>query len=108
MQHTEAAEPDAKDGLERMASNNGDHPVYSYDDLHGSWVFDEKIYDWPLRHPNATLIRKDDPRIILIKNFLSSAEVEHLQDIASSGFSPSEVVSDAGSIQPIRSSQGSW
>jgi hypothetical protein len=83
-------------------------PTLTGEELHGGWSFTRDVYDWPTLHPNATVISWEDPRVVLVRGFLNDREVAHLQEAAAPGFARSEVVSDAGTVQGVRTSEGSW
>lgn len=54
------------------------------------------------------MISWESPRVIHFKDFLSSEEVDYLIHVAESGFTRSEVVSDAQAISQRRTSYGAW
>lgn len=76
-------------------------------ELHGGWNYTQEIYDLVLKHPNAKVVHWDDPRIILVKKFLSPDEVDHMKKVAESGYERSIIVSEK-KVQSSRTSEGSW
>lgn len=81
------------------------------DTLKGGWQFNQQVYNHAtknLKENNATVISWESPRLVHFKTFLSSEEVDHLINIAESGFTRSEVVSDSEAISQSRTSYGAW
>lgn len=74
----------------------------------GLWPFTKDAYDAPTRHPNATIISWDKPRIVLLRNFVTPQEVEHFIGLAASGWTRSEVVDDEHAQSEARTSYGAW
>ena len=50
--------------------------------LHGGWQLTRDVFERSAAHPNATVISQASPRLVLIRSFLSPAEVEHLIALA--------------------------
>eukprot|EP00887_Chlorella_sp_A99_P006413 scaffold3.g6413.t1 len=91
---------------ERRVSGLG--PRLSNAELHGGWQLSQAVFDRALHAPNATLISPASPRVVLVRHFLSSEEVEHLIGLAGDEFARSEVVADGEKQQDVRTSYGAW
>lgn len=83
-------------------------PSLSNATLNGGWQFTPEVFDRPTRHPNATIVSWESPRVLLIRHFLTEEEVAYLIDIAKDGMQRSEVVSDEKSVSDVRTSYGAW
>lgn len=46
--------------------------------LHGAWSFTAAVYDQILHVPNARIVNTDSPRVVLLEQFLTRDEIDHL------------------------------
>lgn len=78
--------------------------------MQGGWKFTKKVYDYAARHPAATVVNWDEPRLILYKSFLTPQEVAHLIVVAKENLVRSNVLSESGGEEAssVRTSSGAW
>ncbi|EFN54375.1 hypothetical protein CHLNCDRAFT_135671 [Chlorella variabilis] len=77
-------------------------------ELGGGWNLTWEVFDRAARHPNATVVSWSSPRVLLIRDFLTPDETEHLIRQATGGFARSEVVAEESKQHEARTSYGSW
>ncbi|KAL4458441.1 hypothetical protein ABPG75_013306 [Micractinium tetrahymenae] len=77
-------------------------------ELHGGWKLSRETFDHATRHPNATVVSWASPRVLLIRDFLTPDEIEHLVALAEGGYQRSEVISDDAQVSSARTSSGVW
>ncbi|KAL6770815.1 hypothetical protein ACKKBF_B32790 [Auxenochlorella protothecoides x Auxenochlorella symbiontica] len=85
-------------------------PAFPPSEYMGGWALTQDVYDRAARHPAATVLSFDSPRLVLFKSFLSPGEVDHLVDISKDHMARSEVLhaDGDGSVSDIRTSYGHW
>lgn len=73
----------------------------------GFWTYDDGVYDFAVNHPDALVLRRDAPRVVLFKNVLNAEEIRHLIAKAEPKLVPSGVVG-VESRSSARTSDGCW
>lgn len=63
-------------GVDKRVSGLG--PRLTPAQLQGGWAVTREVWDRAAAHPNATLLSAHSPRLVLVRDFLSAAEIEHL------------------------------
>ena len=73
------------------------------------WRLTREAYDHATTVPGARVLSDANPRLVLLKNFLSPEETQHFVDVNKDRLRPSEVVTAAGDQRdPSRTSSGAW
>lgn len=71
-----------------------------------SWKLSQEVYDYALGHPGTVVLSKDEPRLLLLKSFLSPSETQHLIQANRARLERSQVLS--GKADKVRTSRGAW
>ncbi len=79
-------------------------------DERGGWKYTEAVYDYAARHPGATVVSWDKPRVVVFKSFLTPEEVGHIIAVAKDNLARSHVLSSTADdvVDNARTSYGAW
>ena len=73
---------------------------------HDAWALSKHAYDYALRHPGTVVMSDAEPRLLLLKSFVSPEERDHLVARNRPRLEPSKVLS--GDADKVRTSMGAW
>lgn len=74
--------------------------------VHDSWALSKDVYDYALDHPGAVVLSRDEPRLLVLKSFVSPEERDHLIARNKPRLQASKVLS--GDADKVRTSMGAW
>lgn len=73
---------------------------------HDAWALSKQAYDYALGHPGTVVMSENEPRLLLLKSFVSPEERDHLVARNRPRLEPSKVLS--GEADKVRTSMGAW
>ncbi len=73
---------------------------------HDAWALSKDVYDYALAHPGTVVLSRDEPRLLVLKSFVSPEERDHLIARNKPRLQPSKVLS--GDADKVRTSKGAW
>ena len=73
---------------------------------HEAWALSKHVYDYALGHPGTVVMSDTEPRLLLLKSFVSPEERDHLVARNKPRLEPSKVLS--GDADKVRTSMGAW
>jgi prolyl 4-hydroxylase len=97
-------------GLHALYKALPPQPPATEAELAGGWAFSEAVYDRAARLPAAEVLSWAEPRLVLLRSFLSPAEVAHLVAAAQPALERSQVLAanETEEVNDVRTSFGAW
>ncbi|GMH33754.1 hypothetical protein BSKO_01588 [Bryopsis sp. KO-2023] len=105
-------EPPSIKSVDGYNTSNEGTRVLSDFERYGGWRMTPEVLEVAKRHPRAKVISTKSPLLLLIENFMTTEETEHLVQIAKTHMGRSRVVADKNKkgeqVSQARTSFGAW